>query len=65
MNKTFKKKVLFYIVFLAWTFFGLNINVKASELKIRLEDLNPAFVEYVKNIKNGDDQNNSDKNFLV
>ena len=64
MNKKFNKKVLFYIVFLAWTFFGLNINVKASELKIRLEDLNPAFVEYVKNIKNGDDQNNSDKNFF-
>ena len=64
MKKKFRKPILFYIVFLAWTFFGLNINVKASELKIRLEDLNPAFVEYVKNIKNGDDQNNSDKNFF-
>ena len=64
MKKTFNKKVLFYIVSFTWAFFTLNLNVNAHELKIRLEDLNPAFVEYVKNIKNGDDKKSSDKNFF-
>lgn len=64
MKKKFSEKVLFCIVVFVWAFFRLNSNVNAHELKIRLEDLNPAFVEYVKNMKNGDDKKSSDKNFF-
>ena len=64
MKKSLTRKFCFILFFFTWAVFGLNLNVNASELKIRLEDLNPAFVEYVKNIKNGDDKKGSDKSFF-
>ena len=64
MKKKFGKQLLFYIVFFTWAFFGLNLNINALELKVSLDDLNPAFVKYVKSIKNGDNAKSKDKNFF-
>ncbi len=64
MKKKVNKKALFCIVFFTWAFFGLNSNANAHELKIRLENLNPAVVEYVEYVKNGEKTKDHDKNFF-